>query len=180
LQLTTLPIGWTDSVPIFHDDVTYILQPKIPHVTQPYIDDVPVKGLLTKYIKGNREPETIPENSGIWGFVWEHFQDLNHIVQWMKYSGRTFSGLKTTLCAPEITVLGHRCTIEGQLSNQSRVAKIVNWGPCKDLTDVRTFLGTIGICRLFIKNFSHHAHQLVKLTQKGAPLEFNQDQISAI
>jgi hypothetical protein len=54
----------------------------------------------------------------------------------------------------------------------------VNWGPCKDLSDVRAFLGTIGVCRLFIKNFSHRAHQLVKLTRKGAPWEFNQDQIS--
>jgi hypothetical protein len=107
LRLTTLPMGWTNSVPIFHDDVTYILQPEIPHVTQPYIDDVPVKGPSTRYIKGNGEPETIPENSGIRRFVWEHFQDLNRIVQQMKYSGGTFSGFKTTLCVPEITVLGH-------------------------------------------------------------------------
>ena len=35
--LTTLPMGWTNSVPIFYDDVTHILQPEIPHVTQPYI-----------------------------------------------------------------------------------------------------------------------------------------------
>jgi hypothetical protein len=41
LRLVTLPMGWTNSVPIFHDDVTYILQPKIPHLTIPYIDDVP-------------------------------------------------------------------------------------------------------------------------------------------
>jgi hypothetical protein len=107
LQLTTLPMGWTNSVPIFHDDVTYILQPEIPHVTQPYINDIPVKGPSTGYIKDNGEPETIPENSGIWRLVWEHFQDLNRIVQRMKYSGGTFSGLKTTLCTPEITVLGH-------------------------------------------------------------------------
>jgi hypothetical protein len=155
-------MGWT--VPIFHDDVAYILQPKIPHVTQPYIDDVLVKGPSTRYIKDNREPETIPKNSGIQQFVWEHFQDLNHIVQQMKYSGGAFSGPKTTLCTPEITVLGHQCTIEGQLPDQSRVAKIVNWATCKDLSDVHTFLGAIGICRLFIQNLSHRAHQLVKLT----------------
>ncbi len=29
LRLTTLPMGWTNSVPIFHDDVTHILQPEI-------------------------------------------------------------------------------------------------------------------------------------------------------
>ena len=33
LQLTMLPMGWTNSVPIFHDDITHILQPEIPHVT---------------------------------------------------------------------------------------------------------------------------------------------------
>ena len=65
LRLTTLPMGWINSVPIFHDDVTYILQPKIPHVTQTYIDDIPVEGPATRYIKEDREPETIPENPGI-------------------------------------------------------------------------------------------------------------------
>ena len=42
LRLVTLPMGWTNSVLIFHDDVTYILQDEIPHTTIPYIDDVPI------------------------------------------------------------------------------------------------------------------------------------------
>ena len=62
----------------------------------------------------------------------------------MKYCGGTFSGYKTILCAPEITVLGHRCTYEGRLPDTERVAKIVNWGPCENLSDVRAFLGTHG------------------------------------
>ena len=180
MRLTTLPMGWTNSVPIFHDDVTHILQQEIPHVTLPYIDHVPVKGPVMMYIKENGEPETIPENSGIRRFVWEHFQDLNRVVQRMKYSGGTFSGYKSTLCTPEITVLGHRCTAQGRLPDQSRLAKIVNWGPCKDLTDVRAFVGTIGVCRLFIKNFAHRAHHLVKLTRKGAPWEFGPEQFAAM
>ena len=94
----------------------------------------------------------------------------------MKYSGGTFSGYKSLLCAAKITVLGYRCTIDGRLPDQSRVERIVNWGPCKDLTDVRTFVGTIGVCRLFIKNFAHRAHHLVKLTQKGVEWEFGPDQ----
>jgi len=44
MHLVTLPMGWTNSVPIFHDDVTYILQQEIPHTTIPYIDDVPIRG----------------------------------------------------------------------------------------------------------------------------------------
>ena len=65
MRLIMLPMGWTNSVPIFHDDVTHILQPEIPHVTQTYIDDVPVRGPATMYIQANGKPETIPENSGI-------------------------------------------------------------------------------------------------------------------
>ena len=180
LRLTTLPMGWTNSVPIFHDDVTHILQSEIPHVTQPYIDDVPVRGPATRYIQSNGEPETIPENAGIRRFVWEHFQDLNRVVQRMKYCGGTFSGYKTFLCTPEITVLGHRCTIDGRLPDQSRVEKVTNWAPCLDLSDVRAFLGTIGVCRLFIRNFAHRAHHLVKLTRKDIPWEFGKAQLSAM
>ena len=82
------------------------------------------------------ESETIPDNPGIRRFVWEHFQDLNRIVQRMKYSRGTFSGYKSFLCAQEITVLGNRCTMEGWRPDESRVIKVMNWGPCKDLTDV--------------------------------------------
>ena len=98
----------------------------------------------------------------------------------MKYSGRTFSRYKSILCALEITVLGHRCTAEGRLPDKNKLAKIVNWGACKDLTGVRTFVGTIGVCRLFIKNFVHQVHHLVKLTRKGAPREFGPEQLDAM
>ena len=180
MRCTTLPMGWANSVAIFHEDVTYILQEEIPHVTRPYIDDIPVRGPATRYIQENGEPETIPENSEIRRFVWEHFQDLNRIVQRMKYSGGTYSGYKTTLCAPEITVVGHRCTYDGRLPDQGRVTKVSNWGPCENLSDVRAFLGTIGVCRLFIQNFARRAHHLVKLTRKDAEWEFGQDQLDAM
>jgi hypothetical protein len=178
-RLTKLPMGWCNSVPIFHDDVTEILRPEIPDITVPYIDDVPAKGPATRYILSNGECERIPENPGIHRFVWEHFQNLNRIVQHMKYCGGTFSGYKTILCAPEITVLGHRCTYEGRLPDTERVAKIINWGPCENLSDVRAFLGTIGVCRLFIRNFAHRAHHLVKLTRKDQPFIFGPEQIAA-
>ena len=134
VHIDLLPSLWV--VPIFHDD---ILQPEIPHVTQPYIDDIPVRGPASRYIQSDGEPETIPENSGIRRFVWEHFQDLNRVVQQMKYCGGTFSGYKSFLCAPEITVLGHRCTIDERLPEQSRVDKIIKWAPCRDQSDVRAF-----------------------------------------
>jgi hypothetical protein len=164
-----LPMGWTNSVPIFHDDVTFILQAEILHITIPYIDDVPVKGPKSTYSKSDKSFETIPENLGIHQFVWEHFENLNRVVQRMKYCGGTFSGPKLFLCVPEIFVLGHQCTPEGQLPDESRVSAICKWGPCQSLTEVHTFLGTIGVVQKFIKNFALHTHPLLKLTCKNEP-----------
>jgi hypothetical protein len=136
LRLVMLPMGWTGSVPIFHDDVTYILQPEIPHVTIPYIDDVPIKGPKMKYLLEDGKYETIPENSGIRRFIWEHFQNLNRVVQRMKYSGGTFSGLKLFLCIPKFWVVGHCCTEDGRIADDSKVAVIKNWGKCTNLSEV--------------------------------------------
>ena len=42
LCLVTLPMGWMNSVPIFHDNIMHILQPEIPNTMVLYIDDVPI------------------------------------------------------------------------------------------------------------------------------------------
>src|SRR6266567_1925410 len=65
LRLTTLPMGWTNSVPIFHDDVTHILQAEVPHLTIPYIDDVPIKGPKSDYRGEDGTFKTIADNPGI-------------------------------------------------------------------------------------------------------------------
>jgi hypothetical protein len=179
LRLVTLPMGWTNSIPIFHDDVTYILQPEIPNVTVPYIDDVPIRGPADRYWLPDGTEECIPENLGICRFIWEHFQGLNHVVQRVKYSGGTFSGPKTVLCTEEINVVGHRCTPLGRLPDPSRVDKIAKWGPCKDLSEVQAFLGTVGVCRIFIANFAKWANALVNLTHKEVPFEFGPTQVAA-
>ena len=179
MRLTSLPMGWTNSVPIFHEDVTYILQPEIPHTTIPYIDDVPIRGPETRYQLSDGTYETISENPGIRRFIWEFFQGINRVVQRMKYSGGTFTGYKGTICASEIEVVGHRCTYEGRLPDEARTEKIVNWGPLKNLSDVRAFLGTIGVARVFIPRFAHRANPLTMLTRKDYPFVYGPEQIEA-
>lgn len=58
-------MGWTNFVPIFYDDVTHILQPEIPNVTVPYIDDVPICGSDTRYVLPDGTEGHISENPGI-------------------------------------------------------------------------------------------------------------------
>jgi len=95
----------------------------------------------------------------------------------MKYSGGTFSGFKSALCTREIMVLGHRCTLEGRLPDTTHVDKISNWGKLYNVSDVCSFLRTIGVCHMFIRNFAHRAHHLVKLTCKDATFKYGPQQI---
>lgn len=163
-RLVKLPMGWTNSVPIYHDDVTYILKEEIPHITRPYVDDVPVKGPATRYELPNGGYETIKENEGIRRFVWEHFQNVNRVVQRMKYCGGTFSGTKAFICNPETMVVGHRCTYEGRKPEEKMAETVLTWPDCKDKSDVRAFLGTAGQLRMFIENYAKKAEPLTRLT----------------
>lgn len=159
--------------------VTFILQPKIPHTTIPYINNVPVQGPALQYIQQDGTHKMHINNPDIQKFVWVHFQGFNRVVQRMKYSGGTFLGYKVILCTEEIMVVGHHCTIEGQLFKESHIAKIINWGPCKDLSDIQAFLGTIRVVQIFIYNFAHCAHHLNILTHKDYSFIFGLEQHEA-
>ena len=55
----------------------------------------------------------------------------------------------------------------------------MNWGPCKDRSEVQAFLGTVGVVQVFIQDFTHLTHPLMLLTCKDAPFIFGPKQISA-
>jgi len=59
LRLVTLPMGWTNSVSIFYNNVTYILRDEIPKCTLPYIDDVLIRGPKTRYELPEGRVETL-------------------------------------------------------------------------------------------------------------------------
>jgi hypothetical protein len=120
---------------IQHGDLTFLLQDKTPDIAVPFVDDVPIKSLKTHYENENGF-DTIPDNPGICRFVWEHLQNMNQIIQYIKHIGGTFSGPKSRICIPSATVVGHLCTYDRCLSDASRVQKIVNWPPCSTLTEV--------------------------------------------
>jgi hypothetical protein len=69
--------------------------------------------------------------------------------------------------------VSHCCTLQGHLPDQTQIAKIAKWGPCQNLSNVCAFLGTVGVCCIFIQNFSKCANPLVQLTHKGMLFEFS-------
>jgi hypothetical protein len=74
-------MGHTNSVQIMQGDINYILRDEIPLFTVPFIDDVAIKGPVTCYENADGTYKTIPENSGICRFIWEHLANVNRILQ---------------------------------------------------------------------------------------------------
>lgn len=179
-RLTRLPQGYTNSVQIQQGDVSFILQDEIPSITQPFVDDCPVKGPTSYYQSETGEYETILGNTGIRKFVWEHLTNVNRIIHRIRHAGGTFNAKKSFLAVPSVIIVGHRCNVDGRIPDESKVQKIKDWPPCEDLTDVRAFLGTLGLMRIFIKNFSLHARPLVMLTRKDVEFVFGELQIKAM
>jgi hypothetical protein len=65
MRLTCLPQGWTNVGAIFHEDVTFILEPEIPNVAWPFMDNISIKGPVTRYEINEDKYETTSDNSKI-------------------------------------------------------------------------------------------------------------------
>jgi len=107
-------------------------------------------------------------------------QTMNRILQRVKKVGGTFNGKKLKVCVPEIDIVGHHCTYEGRVPSLAKTAVIEEWRPCKTLTEARAFLGTCGLFRIFIKNYSLRARAIQRLTRKDVPFEWGPTQRAAM
>jgi len=179
-RLTTLLQGHANAVQVYQGDTAFILQHEIPEYTSPFIDDVPVKSVQTRYQREDGTYETIPNNPGIRRFIWEHCIVINRILQCLENVGATVSTSKFILAAPTATIVGHKCTFEGHVPEESKVQKICDWPEPTNHTQVRGFLGTCGVLRIFIRDFSCIARPLIDLMKKDTPFVFGAEQCEAM
>ena len=179
LRLTCMPQGFTNSVSEFQNCMTFILKDEIPHVTNVFVDDNPIKGPKTQYLDQDGNPETIPENPGIRRFIWEHAQDVHRILHRIGCAGATFSGKKMQICRPKVIILGQKCTQEGREPEDAKVDKIKNWPPLKTIRDVRAFLGLCGTMRIWIKDYSMIIRPLTMIWRKNQQFTWDEDKEEA-
>jgi hypothetical protein len=175
LRLTCLPQGLTTAVSEFQECMVFILQDEIPAVTNPFVDDVPVKGPATRYVQEDGSYEVLVENPGIRRFIWEHLLDVLRVGHRIKKAGGTISPSKIQLAQPEVVVLGQTCTIEGRSPEDRKISKIVKWPVPTNVKQVRGFLGLCGTVRIWIKDYSLIARPMVNLTKKDVWFRWTPD-----
>jgi hypothetical protein len=157
-RLTVLPQGATNSVPEFQRCTKHTLQDEIPQHSDVFIDDVTFAGGTSTY----DEEEVSPR---IRKFVYEYATIVDRILVRFITAGITASGWKTILATPRLGVVGTIVSRDGWHLAHGLITKILNWPEPRNLTEVRGFLGTAGVGRKWIKNFSLIAKPLTLLTR---------------
>jgi len=130
--------------------MSFILQEEIPDYTYPFIDDLPIKGVVEHYEHPDSTYETISDNPGICRFIWKHLQNVYYILQHLKVVNIMVSAKKFVLAAPDATIVGHKCTFEGRIPHDKKVQKICDWPQCQNIMQVRGFLGVCGVLHMYL------------------------------
>ncbi|GBG68685.1 hypothetical protein CBR_g3226 [Chara braunii] len=169
VHMNVAPQGWTNAVAMVQRAMIRAMQSVSPHITQPYIDDLAVKGPTMK-----ESGEVSPE---VRRFVWKHIQDLEKVLSLLEEHNLTASGAKSRHCMREATILGIVCNEKGRRPDVKKTDKITEWPvPFHSITDVRSFLGTCGFWRTFVKNFAAKTEHLRKLVRQDQEWVWGEEQ----
>ena len=173
LRMTTLPQGAVNSVAQFVRIITKTLRSLLRDVAKPFLDDIGVKGPRTDY--GGEE--AVP---GVRRYVLEHIQNIDQTLLKLERAGFTISGKKMQLCMRAVEILGYVCDSDGRHPSETKVAKILAWGPCKSATDVKAFMGVVGYFRAWIPYLAEMAEPLFSLLKKGTPFIWGEHEQEAM
>ncbi|GBG76921.1 hypothetical protein CBR_g23135 [Chara braunii] len=169
IHMSVAPQGWTNAVAMVQRHMIRVMQTVSPHITQPYIDDLAVKGPKEK-----EEDEVMP---GVRRFVWKHVQDIDQVLGLLEEHKLTASGPKSKHCMREATILGFVCNEKGRRPDVKKTDKILEWPvPFQSITNVRSFLGTCGFWRSFVKDFATKTEHLRKLVRQDQEWVWGEDQ----
>ncbi|GBG85550.1 hypothetical protein CBR_g40188 [Chara braunii] len=173
IHMNVAPQGWTNAVAMVQRHMIRAMQTVSLHITQPYIDDLAVKGPKEK-----EEDEVQP---GVRRFVGRHIQDLDRVLGLLEEYNLTASGPKSKHCMRETTILGFVCNEKGRKPNVKKTSKILEWPvSSQTITVVRSFLGTCGFWRSFVKDFAAKTKHLRKLVRRDQEWVWGEDQEEAV
>jgi len=138
-----------------------------PEQAEVFIDDCAVKGPKSMF-----SGSTIPGNDQIQVFVWKYARSVQKLLARVLESGATISGLKMVLVTPRLQLLGAEVMIDGAHVSHKVTTKLARWPACRNPTEVRGFLGTVGVVWRWIRDFAKIAKPLMLLTKKMTLSEF--------
>ncbi|GBG75970.1 hypothetical protein CBR_g21212 [Chara braunii] len=134
IHMNVAPQGWTNAEAMTQRAMIQVMQSVSPYITQPYIDDLAMKGPAMK--------ESDEVSPGVRLFVWKHTEGVEKVLGLLKKHNLTASGAKSRHCKREATILGFVCSEKSRRPDAKKTDKITEWPILfHSITDVRSFLG---------------------------------------
>jgi hypothetical protein len=156
----TIVQGATNSVAAFQRVITRVLRAHWPWA-RPFIDDITVGGPKTDY--GGEE--ALP---GVRRYVLEHIQQLDRVLADVERAGATVSGTKCSWGMDRLGVVGYEVSAAGRHPDRNKVEKIRRWPDCRNVTEVRAFIGICVYYRVWVHCFALRAKPLFLLLRNDA------------
>src|SRR6185369_14138514 len=149
-EFRRMPFGLTNAPAAFQRLMDRVLRNEIGRFVQVYLDDIII------YSKS-----------------WEeHLEHIEQVFKRLEEAGLKMGRAKCFFAKKEIEFLGHIVNEEGIKTSPKLVEKIKNFPIPETKTEARSFIGTIGYYRKFIKDFSKIAKPIFGVTSNDDKVEF--------
>lgn len=104
-----------------------------------------------------------------------HLNNLNSVFEACKKYNLKLNPYKCEFFRPEVTYLGHKCTQNGVLPDDSKIDTMTNYPIPTDKDSVKRFVAFANYYRKFIRNFANIAAPLNKLTRKKSTFDWTDE-----
>ncbi len=99
---------------------------------------------------------------------------MDEVFSRLYAAGLKLKPRKCKLLSRQTSYLGHVISGEGITVSPEKVQAVQDWPTSTSVTDIRSFLGTAGYYRRFIKDFAFIAEPLHRLTRSGIQFDWNE------
>ena len=138
MRMTTLPMGYTNSVQVFDGVMQTVLQHQIlRRRCEPFIDNVadkPPSRSTSPDADGKPKMSTIP---GVHLYILDAMQSLEEVLGDIERAGGTISGFKSVFVCEGLNIVAFTLDSEGRHPVAEKVRKIVEWPACRNVTEAR-------------------------------------------
>ena len=168
MRMTTLPQGYTIAVQAFDRVIKIVLHAQIVRGScEQFIDEVVVRPKSrSRFVNEATGEPTLSEIPGIRRFVLEAIQNLDAVLADIERAGSKISGHKSVFIAEGMKVVAYVCDSNGRHPETEKVKKILDWPPCKSVTEAMAFMGLCVYYRIWIKDFTHMADPIFATFRK--------------
>ena len=146
-RFTVMPFGMTCAPSVFQRLMDFVLHGLSYLTCLVYLDDIIVFGRTFA----------------------EQLERLDEIFCRLRQANLKLKPSKCSLFRRQVEFLGHVVSEDGIAMQNDKINVVRNWPVCRNLTELRAFMGTCGYYRRFVKDFSLIASPLYDLMKKGVP-----------